>query len=167
MATSFAPDASTSRLLRDAFGRFATGVTVVTIATPSGPLGITANSFTSVSMEPPLILWAPGKSSSRYAAFVEAEHFSVHILAAEQSELCWAVAKDRFALHHLDLDLTDHGVPVIPGSLARFDCSRHAVHEAGDHALVIGLVEQASLRDGAPLAFYGSKAGSFVPQVAL
>jgi flavin reductase (DIM6/NTAB) family NADH-FMN oxidoreductase RutF len=92
------------RQLRDAMGRFVTGVTVVTTMTPGGPLGITANSFASVSLDPPLVLWSPARRSSRFPAFEAASHFAIHVLARGQQALaehfpawgrrrCWRAAR--------------------------------------------------------------------------
>jgi flavin reductase (DIM6/NTAB) family NADH-FMN oxidoreductase RutF len=75
------------RRLRDALGQFATGVTVVTTMTPAGPLGITANSFASVSLVPPLVLWSPARKSARFPAFEAASHFAIHVLSCDQRAL--------------------------------------------------------------------------------
>lgn len=155
-SSSFVPDPGNGRLLRDAFGRFATGVTVVTAMTPEGCVAITANSFSSVSMEPPLVLWSPARASARYPAFAEARHFAIHVLAEDQANLAWSVARNRDALG----DLTGRnaeGVPVLDHCLARFDCARFALHEAGDHAIVVGRVLRATLAEGQPLAFFGGQ----------
>ncbi|MDM7458230.1 MAG: flavin reductase family protein [Paracoccus sp. (in: a-proteobacteria)] len=156
---SFVPDPQNGRLLRDAFGRFATGVTVVTAASAEGCIAITANSFSSVSMEPPLVLWSPARSSSRYAAFAGAQHYAIHVLAEDQADLAWSVARNRDALCDLDA-LNPEGVPVLDRCLARFDCARFALHEAGDHAIVVGRVLRATISDGAPLAFFGGRIAS-------
>ena len=90
--------------LRDTLGRFATGVTVVTTATENGPLGITANSFASVSLEPPLVLWSPARRSARYPAFEAASHFAIHILAQDG----WSrdrIVKARNVLEHILRDV--------------------------------------------------------------
>lgn len=155
---SFVPDPDNGRLLRDAFGRFATGVTVVTAASDDGCVAITANSFSSVSMEPPLVLWSPALASARYPAFARAEHFAIHVLAADQASLAWEVARNRDALQGLSANA--EGVPVLERCLARFDCSRFALHEAGDHAIVIGRVLRASIGEGEPLAFFGGRQAS-------
>ncbi|MDN5569433.1 MAG: flavin reductase family protein [Paracoccus sp. (in: a-proteobacteria)] len=144
-------------MLRDAFGRFVTGVTIVTTQGRDGCIAITANSFSSVSMDPPLVLWSPARTSSRYPAFVGAQHYAIHVLGAEQESLAFAVARDQMALPKDKLSLNDDGVPVLNTCLARFDCVRHAVHEAGDHAIVVGQVLRAQWRDGDPLAFFGGK----------
>src|SRR5690606_3812694 len=87
-AITFHPATAEARLLREALGRFATGVTVVTTADPQGPIGMTVNSFSSVSLEPPLVLWCPARSSTRHDAFAGAKAWSVHILGSEQLETC-------------------------------------------------------------------------------
>lgn len=159
--TIFAPNGSNARLLRDAFGRFATGVTVITCNSDRGPLGMTANSFSSISLDPALVLWAPARASRRFPAFEQAAHYAIHVLGSEQRALCETFASDGFALSRIIHDTNAHGVPLIAGCLARFECRRTAVHEAGDHALIVGEVEQAELRSGEPLAFFGGAFGKF------
>ena len=159
--TRFAPGPDTSRKFRDALGRFATGVTVITCKSGLGPLGITANSFASVSLEPPLVLWSPAKSSRRFDAFVDATDFAIHILRDDQTELC-----DRFSTEGLDFEglnwtTNDTDVPLIEDVLARFECTRHAVHEGGDHAIVVGRVMRAAFSDGNPMVFSKGRYGAF------
>ncbi|PHP27603.1 flavin reductase family protein [Limimaricola cinnabarinus] len=155
--TGFVPDAENTRLLRDAFGRFTTGVTIVTVAGEDGPVAITANSFSSLSLDPPLVLWSPDKGSRRFGHFAHATNYVIHVLAADQADLCFGVSKDAWTLGAHDLELNAAGVPVIPGALARFDCTREATHEGGDHVIVVGRVDRCELRDGAPLVFYAGK----------
>ncbi len=164
-ARSFAPGPGEERAMRDALGRFATGVTVVTApaAGGGGPLGITANSFSSLSLDPPLVLWSPARASRRFDAFAGAAHFAIHVLAADQAALA-----RRFARSGTDFDLPGiapglGGAPLLPGVLACFECAREAVHEGGDHAIVVGRVLRASLRDGAPLVFSSGRYGGFAP----
>ena len=147
------------RAFRDALGAYATGVTIVTVPSPDGPIGITANSFASVSLDPPLVLWSPAKSSKRFTYFTAAKHFAIHVLDAHQQQLCNGFTKDKSAFAGLDMDENEHGVPLINGCLARFECSLHAEHDAGDHTIIIGRVTGASARDGLPLLF---QAGRFV-----
>lgn len=158
---AFAPDPANSRLLRDAFGKFATGVTVVTCAGTDGPLCITANSFSSISLDPPLVMWAPGKASRRFPLFRAAEHYAIHVLAADQADLCWTCSREAGALERFDHTTSEAGVPLIPGCLARFECTRVACHEAGDHVIVVGQVDRAEMRDGDALAFYAGTFGQF------
>jgi len=162
-ATSFAPDADNTRLLRDAFGRFTTGVTIVTTMSEDGPVGITANSFTSVSLEPPLVLWAPSKGSRRFPYFDQAEHYAIHVLAADQADLCWSFAQDAHAFKDIAHELTPEGVPVLAGALARFDCKRTGGFDGGDHRIILGEVLRAEMLDGDALAFFGGQHGTFIP----
>ena len=146
---------------RRTLGEFATGVTVITTFVDGVPYGLTSNSFASVSMSPPLVLWSPGKFSRRFDAFVSADHFAIHILGAEQHEL-----GAHFAKQGHDFDLPDvienaQGVPVLPGCLAVFECAREAVHDAGDHAIVVGRVLAARYRPGVPLVFHAGSYGGF------
>lgn len=162
LTQSFEPDPSNTRLLRDAFGRFATGVTIVTAAAEEGPVAITANSFSSVSLTPPLVLWSPDRNSRRFPYFERAEHYAIHVLAAEQGDLCWHVAKDAFGLQEMDLAVNAEGVPVLEGCLARFECRRTAIYDGGDHAIVLGEVRRATMReDGEALTFFKGQMGQF------
>ena len=164
-SVSFVPTADNTRLLRDAFGQFATGVTVITTSTPKGPVAITANSFTSVSLDPALVLWALDRKSFRFPAFQSAKHFAIHVLSETQDDICWKVAKDGQALGDLDLPSDAQGVPVIEGCLARFECQTFAMHTAGDHELIVGRVLRAEL-DSTPesLAFFRGKIRQLVPE---
>jgi flavin reductase (DIM6/NTAB) family NADH-FMN oxidoreductase RutF len=159
---SFTPGPDTERDLRNALGRFATGVAVVTCACPEGPVGITANSFASVSLDPALVLWSPAKTSSRYPDFARASHFAVHVLAEDQRDLA-----AHFVRHGRDFDGILHaigpgGAPLLDDCLARFACARVAAHDAGDHVILIGEVLEAAIRDGEPLVFSQGTYGQFV-----
>lgn len=145
--------ATDTRAYRDALGRFATGVTVVTAQGPDGPLGFTANSFASVSMNPRLVLWSPARSSSRFGVFSAADHYAIHVLADHQGDLCHRFAKGDAGFADLAHDVNPQGVPVLPGVLARFDCARHAAHDGGDHLIVVGRVLSFDLAPGLPLLF--------------
>ena len=155
----FTPDAAHQRAFRDALGQFATGVTVVTTRGAQGPVGITANSFAALSLDPPLVMWAPGRFSRRFAAFAEGAHFAIHILAAEQMWLAQHFAGDGFDFAINGVTEGTGGVPLLPGCLARFECTRHAVHPGGDHAIVVGAVERVTLRPGAGLSFFAGRYG--------
>ncbi len=157
----FVPGPDTAHSFRTALGRFATGVTVVTCQSEIGPVGMTVNSFASVSLDPPLVLWSPAKTSSRYRAFVEAERFVVHVLGAEQEDTCRQFANDADNFEGLELSTCEGGAPLILGCLAHFECSRYAVHDGGDHSIVVGRVEAASAKDGKPLVFAGGAFGGF------
>ena len=159
-AGTFVPGPDTARAFRDALGRFATGVTVVTCEA-DGPLGITANSFASVSLDPPLVLWSPARVSRRFDAFAGAEHFAVHVLGAEQAALCEGFSAAGDAFPDGAPERNAEGVPVIDGCLARFECRTHARHDGGDHEIVVGAVLRASSREGAPLVFAAGSYGRF------
>ncbi|MFN4099010.1 MAG: flavin reductase family protein [Pararhodobacter sp.] len=158
---SFVPGPGNERPFRDALGAFATGVTVITAQSPIGALGITANSFASLSMDPPLVLWSPGRFSRRFQAFVEAPHFAIHVLGADQAALGAHFARQGDDFDLPDVVLNAQGVPVLPGCLAVFECAREAVHEGGDHAIVVGRVLAARKRAGAPLVFHAGRYGGF------
>ena len=163
--TSFEPGPDTARAFRDALGKFATGVTVVTCRSSLGPLGITANSFASLSLDPPLVLWSPARSSRRFDAFANAEHYAVHILADTQQDLCRRFATEGFDFSGFDWRASAHGVPIFEVCLARFECTRHAIHEGGDHAIIVGLVTAAAVTEGEPLLFAGGRYGGFDDRV--
>ena len=159
--TSFVPGPDTAALLRRALGRFVTGVTVVTVPTSEGAVGITANSFTSVSLDPPLVLWCPARSSRRFGHFADAPHFAIHVLGAEQFALARRFASGEGHFAPDPAAVSPEGVPVLPDPLARFDCALHAEHDGGDHVIAVGRVLRVTLRDGAPLAFAGGDFGQF------
>ncbi len=161
MINRFVPGPDTLKDFRTALSRFATGVTVVTCQSQRGPLGITANSFSSVSLDPPLVLWSPAKSSSRHDSFVGAEHFVIHVLNAEQQDVCRRFTKDGLDFDGLDIERTANGAPLIQGCLAHFECVRFAAHDAGDHTIVIGQVEVAAATHASPLVFSGGVMGHF------
>lgn len=161
LTQSFDPSAD-ARALRTALGSYATGVTVVTCQTADGPLGIAANSFASVSLDPPLVLWSPAKSSSRYTAFVEATHFAIHVLGADHMEICRGFARDGRAFDALSWAPGEEGVPLLDTFLARFECRREAVHDAGDHSIIVARVSRVTTTTGdAPLVFQGGRYGEF------
>lgn len=160
MTLPFSPDAD-ARAFRNALGRFVTGVTLVTVATDQGPVGFAANSFTSVSMDPPLVLWCPAKSSSRFHHYEHARHYAIHVLSAAQAALLPRFARGGAGFDGLAHDLNAEGVPVLPDALARFDCDRFAVHDAGDHLIIVGRVLRAMMAEGDPLAFGMGRYGGF------
>lgn len=162
--TTFTPDPANARAFRDALGRFATGVTVITIAGPQGPMGFTANSFAAVSLDPPLVLWSPAKSSTRFAHYEAAQHYSIHVLGAEAHDWTARFARGGAGFEGLPHEITAEGVPVIAGALARFDCAREAAHDAGDHLIIVGKVLRAAFRAGEPLVFSQGTYGGFSPK---
>ena len=153
-------------LLRRAMGRFATGVTVVTTCCPSGKLeGVTANSFSTVSLDPPLVLWSLGRKSSSFASFVAASHFAVNVLEIGQLDLSRHFAtRQRNKLAAIDHEPGLGGCPVIAGTIAHFECATETVVAGGDHCIFIGRVLRSSFREGEPLVFAG---GDYHRMVAL
>ena len=158
--TDFTPEGN-PRAFRDALGRFATGVTVVTCATADGPMGFTANSFAAVSLDPPLVLWSPAKSSSRFAHYAAARHYAIHVLDRSHGDWLARFNRGGAGFDGLGRTINAEGVPVIHGALARFDCAQHATHEGGDHLIVVGRVLRAAYRDGEPLVFSQGSYGHF------
>jgi flavin reductase (DIM6/NTAB) family NADH-FMN oxidoreductase RutF len=132
------------RDFRNALGSFATGVTIVTTRGRDGePVGLTVNSFASVSLEPPLVLWSQSLYAQSLPAFQEASHFVVNVLAADQVELATRFAGDhdnRFLdVQHI---VPEHGAPVIGGCAAHFECRNEARYYGGDHIIFVGRVER-------------------------
>ena len=131
-----------TRAFRRALGNFATGVTVVTAADASGrKVGVTANSFNSVSLDPPLILWSIDKRSTSHAVFEAATHFAVNVLAADQIDLSNNFARpreDRFA--EIEYQTGAGGAPVLADCSARFECEKYQQVDGGDHWIMIGKV---------------------------
>jgi flavin reductase (DIM6/NTAB) family NADH-FMN oxidoreductase RutF len=144
-----------ARALRHALGRFATGVAVVTTRTPAGKLeGLTANSFSSVSLDPPLVLWCLQREAASAPSFAAAGMFAVNVLAAHQHTLSRHFATptaDKFAgLRHAP---GLGGCPLLADSLAHFECRTENAVDAGDHTIIIGRVLRLTHRDGEPLIF--------------
>lgn len=160
-AKRFSPTRDNTRELRDAMGKFATGVTVVTCNSAQGPVWIAVNSFSSISLEPALVMWAVASGTRRFPHFMQAEDYAIHVLAKEQATLCDSASKDAFGLKSYPHGINMAGVPLIEGCLARFECKRTACHDAGDHVIVVGEVLQAEMRQGEPLAFYAGEYGTF------
>jgi flavin reductase (DIM6/NTAB) family NADH-FMN oxidoreductase RutF len=147
-------------LLRKALGAFATGVTIVTTADESGqPAGFTANSFTSVSLDPPILLVCLAHTAASYALFCRSDTFAVNVLGADQERIARIFAQrgaDKFA----DVAWTPgrRGAPLIDGSLARFDCATEDRVTAGDHDIFLGRVLAFSRLEGPALVYH---AGAF------
>ena len=153
MTTTQSPDS-----FRRACSRFATGVAVATVRAADGaPHGLTVNSFTSVSLDPPLVLVSIDHEASVIGDFHQSSHFAINVLSEQQQDL-----STRFATKGMDrfdgLVWTPgvHGAPLIPESLAHFECSKFNTIEAGDHAIFVGLVEEMGVRDGRPLLYFAS-----------
>jgi flavin reductase (DIM6/NTAB) family NADH-FMN oxidoreductase RutF len=153
------PDFST-REFRSALAMFATGVTVVTARTPEGVLvGLTANSFNSLSLGPPLVLWSLAQSAGSLAALSGGSHYAINVLAADQKALAENFASKR-ADRWAGVAFTDGacGAPLLDGTAATFECFNRSRYEEGDHVIFVGEVERCSHRTGAaPLLFHGGK----------
>ncbi len=143
------------KTLRNAFGSYMTGVTVITAISDDGkPVGFTANSFTSVSLDPPLLLVCPAKSLSSFDVFANCEHFAVNILSEDQQNISniFAGSKDdRFS--QIEWHKDEHGNPIIKGALTHFSCKTDRNLEAGDHHLLVGEVLDFSSREGHGLGY--------------
>ena len=145
---------------RAALGMFATGVTIVTARNVDGIfVGLTANSFNSVSLEPPLVLWSLSRAAASMHAFSTGSHYAINILGADQQELAKRFAArdvDRFA----DLAFTQGvgGAPLLAGAIATFECFNRSRYDEGDHVIFVGEVERCAHRTGAsPLLYHGGK----------
>jgi flavin reductase ActVB len=151
-----------ARVAKDHFcrtcARFPTGVTILTVVDAKGaPHGMTASSFTSVSLDPPLVLVCVDHRATVMEHLRQCEHFGINILSEGQHELSTRFARrgeDRF--EGIAWTPGHHGVPVIPGVLASFECGVHRLVDAGDHAILIGEVQHAEHRDGRPLVYFRS-----------
>jgi len=143
--------------LRQALGRFVTGVTIVTCRDDQGqPIGLTANSFNALSLDPPLVLWSLRQASGTIAAFTNASHFAVNVLAADQVDLSRRFARPSSAKFDAG-EWTDGqgGAPLLAGCVAVFECRRRSHHAAGDHVLFIGEVERIGGSAATPLVYHG------------
>jgi len=145
---------------RAALGRFATGVTIVSTRSPDGqPVGLTVNSFNSVSLQPPLVLWSLGLRSSALPVFMQAEHYAIHVLSAQQRDLALRFATqgvDRW--QGVDFATGVGGVPLLPGVVASFECRSRSRYEEGDHVIFVGAVERCQHRQEVrPLLYHGGR----------
>lgn len=149
--------------LRRTMGRFATGVAIVTAGTERDPHGMTVNSLTSVSLEPPLVLVSLTRDSRTTNTVRSTNAFAISILSVRQEQIALRFA--RPGENHfggLALKYENHEVPVVPGALAHVECTLEQEVAAGDHILFLGNVTRTCERDGEPLAFYSGKFGEFV-----
>jgi len=152
-----------SETFREVLGKFATGVTIVTLTNREGSHGLTVNAFSSVSLEPPLVLICIQKNGTSHSALAETNHFVVNILSADQRELA-----DRFADSNLSsaerfrgirYQLSAIGIPILGDTLGHLECKIVNEINAGDHTIFLGRADHAEVHDGnlAPLLFYGSR----------
>jgi flavin reductase (DIM6/NTAB) family NADH-FMN oxidoreductase RutF len=161
MPYDFVPGPETGRAYRDALGQFGTGVTIITAEGSDGPMGMTANSFASVSLDPALVLWSPAKSSTRFPIFADAKHYAIHVMREDQQALAGQFARNGQSFDQCDWSRSAEDVPILNDCLARFECVGEAQHDAGDHVILVGRVLRARLCSGKPLLFAGGKYGRF------
>lgn len=148
------------RAYRRALGSFATGVCVVTADSDQGPLGLTINSFASVSLEPRLILWCLDERCERWPAFAAAERFAVHVLPASDRARAARFARGVGLLQPGEFERLPDGPPCLPEALARFECATHQRIQMGDHMIIIGRVEAFDSTAGEALTFWRGRYGS-------
>jgi len=148
-----------SLMLRRAFGCFPTGVTIVTTRSPDGSFaGLTVNSFTSLSLDPPLVLWALASQSASLRAFEAATHFAVNILAEDQAWVSRRFAtKARDKFHGLSTRAGIEGVPLLEGCSAHIECRMHSAQPGGDHLLFVGEVVRVAVLSRPPLLYVGGR----------
>ncbi len=154
---------------RRALGAFTTGVTVVTThGETHGDIGLTANSFNSVSLDPPLVLWSLARAARSVEAFTTCDYFAIHVLAADQEEISSRFAQrgvDKFL--GLELERGPARIPLLKSCAARFICNTRYQYEGGDHIIFVGEVVDFSYWQRPPLLFYGGKYGQIQPREAL
>ena len=154
------------QLFKSSMGNYPTGVTVVTTTTEEGiPVGLTVNSFASVSLEPLLILWSIDHKVSSIKEFVEGGKFAVHVLGADQADICMTFAsriEDRFG--QCDWEFSKNGLPNIKGVLALLECKTYKTVKAGDHTILIGEVINIKMEQGEPLLYHRRQFGAIPPQ---
>ena len=154
-----------SARFRQVLGHFPTGVVIITASPPSGPVGMSVGSFTSVSLDPPLVGFLPGKNSTSWPGIAEAGTFGVNLLASDQEELSRVFAsKTEGKFDGLGWKPGATGAPLLEGVLAHIECSIESISEAGDHWWVMGRVQELDvLHEGVPLVFYRGGYGRFSP----
>jgi flavin reductase (DIM6/NTAB) family NADH-FMN oxidoreductase RutF len=142
--------------LRQVMGHFATGVTIITTLTKAGQLhGLTANAFTSVSLEPPLLLISVDKKAESWPAFEESRVFTVNILADDQEGLSrkFAVSGGN-KFEGVAYRIGANGAPILDGTLAYIECTLYVAYDGGDHSIYLGEIQQVEIHEGKPLVFY-------------
>lgn len=147
----------TATHFKNVLSQFATGVTVITTRLENEKyLGITASSFNSVSLNPPLVLWSLSDTASSLPIFSVNSHYVINILSAEQKKLAEQFAtksKDRFA--DIEFTLSANGIPILSGAAAWMECRNRSRYPEGDHVIFVGEVEHCEFTPGAPLIFHG------------
>ena len=156
---SAGPPQFDTRHFRNALSQFATGVTVITTRLPDGSfLGLTASSFNSVSLDPPLVLWSLSQGASSLPVFTGNSHYVINVLAGDQAMLA-----ERFAMRienrfeGVDFDLSYTGLPILKGAAAWFECHNRSRYPEGDHVIFVGEVERCDVSPKSALVFHGGK----------
>jgi len=155
-----------TRHFRNALSQFATGVTIITTCLPDGSfLGLTASSFNSVSLDPPLVLWSLAQGASSRPVFTGNSHYVINVLAADQAALA-----ERFAMRidnrfeGVEFDLSHTGLPIIKGVSAWFECHNRSRYPEGDHVIFVGEVERCDVLAKPALVFHDGKFVATVPR---
>jgi len=161
--THFLPGPGMERAYREALGTFGTGVTIVTVSGPDGPVAITVNSFASVSLSPALVLWSIDLGSDRCPSFRAAKFSAIHVLGRDQSGVARHFAKNGRDFDGRDWSLSDMGVPLLAGCPTRLECELVADHPGGDHRILVNQVLRVSRAPGDPLLFAGGSFGRVAP----
>lgn len=145
--------------LRGALGRFATGVCLITVDDAlSGPLALTANSFSSVSLEPPLVLWSLQNNSEVFREYTECEYFGISIMSSHQEHLSGRYARrGDHAIEGSDFQKDQYGIPLLREAAATFSLKRWRQYEGGDHAIMVGEVLDFQASEHNPLLFFGGR----------
>ncbi|MBK0326671.1 flavin reductase family protein [Rhodobacteraceae bacterium F11138] len=159
---SFIPGPDTELAYRDALGCFGTGVTVVTARSATGPIAMTANSFASVSLHPPMVLWSASRNSLRHDALTGATDYAIHVMAKDQQDIALHFARSGHDFSPIDWFENENGTPILRGCLARFECRRSALHVAGDHTIIVGTVLRAAREPGTGLMYKRGQYGGFL-----
>ena len=152
-------------IFRQVLGSYPTGVCVISaLDDEDRPVGMVVGTFTSVSLEPPLVGFLPDKNSSSWPQIERAGHFCVNVLASDQQEISRQIAgKGPHKFASVEFTISDHKLPVIAGAIAKVECSIHSVTDAGDHWFVLGnVLNLETTREGDPMLFYRGRYGGFL-----
>lgn len=151
------------KAFRHVLGHYPTGVCAITSMSGDRPVGMVVGSFTSVSLDPPLVAFFPDRASNSWPKIEAAGCFCVNVLAADQHDVCRALAaKDDDKFDRIDYRLSAAGLPIVEGNVAWIDCDLHAVYEAGDHFIALGRVHSLDARHAKrPLLFFQGRYGQF------
>ncbi len=154
-----------AKYFRDTLGCFATGVTIITtVDSEGGPVGLTANSFSSLSLDPPLVLFCLDRNVVSFSAFHSNRHFAVNILGADQEDMARRFAQSGSEKWNgVGFETWDTGCPILGGCIANLECNTDSIYEGGDHVIIVGEVVRVANGGGTPLAFFRGQYGSVTP----